>query len=115
LGTFQEMLPRRTPLLHKEAHESVSCIAVVPVQPQGRNGMSAAAHDLGQNARQAGDVQNTHRKGGKNMKGKNTDKKIIPPLETGGMGFNEVLKRISKADPKEVRKMEGKAKKDKSK
>lgn len=26
-----------------------------------------------------------------------------PPIPTGGMGFNEILKRLSQTDPKEVR------------
>lgn len=31
-----------------------------------------------------------------------------PPLETNGMGFNEVLKRLASTKPEEVKKLEDK-------
>lgn len=40
------------------------------------------------------------------MRAKNADKKVIQPLETGVLGFDQVLKKIANADPEKVREME---------
>lgn len=38
-----------------------------------------------------------------------------PPIPTGGMGFNEIIKRMAQTDPKEVRERIAKAKEKKAK
>lgn len=42
----------------------------------------------------------------KEKKHKKRGDEVRPPIDTGGMGFNEVLKRLANTDPKEVEKVE---------
>ncbi len=39
----------------------------------------------------------------KEKKQKKRGDEVRPPIDTGGMGFNEVLKRLANTDPKEVK------------